>query len=88
MRELISRVLSFWFDVFSEPGDEGQRKGSWSRVGSAVALAGVLVWVTLIVRQKQEIPDLEGPIFFVCSIYAIGKVAPLIGAIKAGKIQQ
>ena len=88
MKELLQRGLSFWFDVFSEAGEAGQRKGSWSRVGSAVALAGVLAWVTFIVHQKREIPDLEGPIFFVCSIYAIGKVTPLVSAMRSGKDQQ
>ena len=88
MKEWLGRFLSFWFDVFSESGESGQRKGSWSRVGSAIALLAVLMWVNYIVHARQEIPELEGPIFFVCSIYAIGKITPLVSAIKSGKIQQ
>lgn len=74
--------MSFWKQVFSEPGPEGT--GSFSRVSAFLVVVTVLGWLTYIVVKTGGLPsDLTNVGTFmavqVTMLYGLNKVVTKIG---------
>ncbi len=67
-------------DVFSE--SDG---GSFSRLGSFIALLFSCGWVTYIVHKTGALPGLEGVTFFIATLYGLGKAGQTVQRALAGK---
>lgn len=57
---------------------------SFGRVGAAVALLFVCVWVTYLVLKTHSLPDLAGPAVFIASLYGLSKAGDVIYRINNG----
>lgn len=62
--------MDFIKSIFSDNGN-----GSWSRVGSFIALLSVIGWGSWVTYKTTVIPPLEGPTFFVVSLYGIARLS-------------
>lgn len=70
--------MSFWRNVFSESENEP----SLSRVGTGFMILMAAVWITRIVWITNAIPDLQGVVFLICSLYAINKAPDIANAVR------
>jgi hypothetical protein len=62
-------MKDFWKRAFSDNGEP-----SFSRVGTAVALAFVCGWITEIVMHSKALPDFTGACLFIGTLYGLNVV--------------
>ena len=74
--------MSFFKDVFSE--DDG--RGSYSRIAAGAIVLSTICWVTYVTLRTHIIPDLTGPLSFMCTgtavHYGTNKASDIISAFK------
>ena len=73
--------MNFLRQLFSESG-----AASFSRTGSFLALGAGCAWVTKIVWATHQLPNLEGLVLFISTLYGLGKAGETVQRI-AGKKQ-
>lgn len=73
-------MRNFLKQLFSESGE-----ASFSRVGSAVALACSCFWVSYVVWRTRALPGLEGLTFFIAGLYGLGKAGETVQRLMGGK---
>ncbi len=61
-------MTNFLRQLFSESS-----QASFSRTGSCVALLAACAWVSKIVWATHALPDLEGLVLFISTLYGLGK---------------
>jgi hypothetical protein len=66
-------MLNFFRQLFSESGQV-----SFSRTGSFVALLAACAWVSKIVWATHALPNLEGLVLFVSTLYGLGKAGETV----------
>lgn len=62
-------MKSYLKTLFSESGE-----ASFGRVGAFLALVAVIAWGSWIVYREKAMPPLEGPTFFITSLYGTSKL--------------
>jgi hypothetical protein len=75
--------MQFLRQVFSESGT-----ASFSRLSSFLALGAACAWVTKIVWTTHQLPDLQGLVLFIATLYGLGKAGETIQRVagKNGKL--
>jgi hypothetical protein len=63
--------VSFWRSAFSEPGGTV----SLARIATAFTVLGSLIWITHIVFQTHQIPELTGISLFNATLYGLNKAS-------------
>jgi hypothetical protein len=72
--------MKFFRQIFSDSGE-----ASFSRLSSFVALAAACAWVTKIVWTSHQLPNLEGLVLFISTLYGLGKAGETIQKVTGKK---
>ena len=72
--------MRFFRQLFSESGE-----ASYSRLSSFLTLAVACTWVTKIVWTTHQLPNLEGLVLFISTLYGLGKAGETIQRVAGTK---
>ncbi len=73
-------MTNFIRQLFSDSG-----QASFSRAGSFLALLAACAWVSKIVWATHALPNLEGLVLFISTLYGLGKAGETVQRL-AGRI--